>query len=130
MLLIFFFEDSPVPSEYIVNSQIKEKLPPIDISRYQEDLLFYLFYMNGGDFIQLQAAAALYERDWRYHTEKRVWLTKQQGIDPQQKTNTFEKGVYIVFDVTQWKKISMEMIVEYTKLAEIPIINSSQRPLQ
>lgn len=114
------FPDFPVPTEYIINFQIKDKLAPIDVTRYQEDTLFYLFYMNGGDLLQLQAAAVLYDRDWRYHTEKRVWLTKVPGIEPHQKTNSYERGVYTLFDVAQWRKAQMEMTIEYCKLAEKP----------
>ena len=108
--------DYPVPTEYIMNGQIKEKLAPIDVSRYNEDTLFYLFHMNGGDLMQLQAASVLYDRDWRYHTEKRFWLTKVPGLEPQQKTVTFEKGVYTVFDVNQWRRLQLEMTIEYSKL--------------
>ena len=114
--------DFPVPTEYIINCQIKEKLAPIDLSRYSEDTLFYLFYMNGGDLMQLQAASILYDRDWRYHVEKRFWLTKVPGIEPQQKTNTFEKGVYTVFDISQWRRLQLEMTIEYNKLADKPQI--------
>jgi CCR4-NOT transcription complex subunit 2 len=126
---IFIYLDYPVPVEYIVNSQIKDKLAPMDLNSYHDDLLFYLFYMNGGDMLQLQVASVLYERDWRYHIEKRIWLTKVQGIDPVQKTQTYEKGVYVVFDVAQWKRIQMEMIVEYSKLAEKSFNYSFQRPM-
>ncbi len=54
--------DCAIPLEYSINSQIKDKLSPIDISRYQDDTVFYLFYMNSSDLIQLQAAHTLYER--------------------------------------------------------------------
>ncbi|CAF0721278.1 unnamed protein product, partial [Brachionus calyciflorus] len=112
--------DFPVPTEYIINFQIKDKLAPIDLTRYHEDTLFYLFYMNGGDLIQLQAAGALFDHDWRYHTEKRVWLTKVPGLEPHQKDGSFERGIYTLFDVSQWRKVQMEMSIEYSKLAEKP----------
>lgn len=35
------------------------QLAPIKLSRYSEDLLFYLYYTNGGDILQLAAAAEL-----------------------------------------------------------------------
>ena len=35
------------------------QLAPIKLSRYTEDLLFYLYYTNGGDILQLAAAAEL-----------------------------------------------------------------------
>lgn len=115
--------DFPVPTEYIINCQIKDKLAPIELSRYSEDTLFFLFYMNGGDLMQLQAAAMLYDRDWRYHVEKRIWLTKVPGIEPIQKANTFEKGIYTVFDVMQWRKLQIELTIEYSKLAEKPMLS-------
>lgn len=76
--------------------------------------------MNCGDLIQLQAACVLYDKDWRYHVDKRVWLTKVQGLQPQIKTQEYEKGFYIVFDAQQWKRLQMEMTIEYAKLAEKP----------
>jgi hypothetical protein len=76
--------------------------------------------MSCGDLMQLQAAAVLYDRDWRYHVEKRFWLTKVPGVEPQQKTTTYEKGFYTVFDVLQWRKLQTELTIEYCKLAEKP----------
>ena len=35
------------------------QLAPIKLSRYAEDLLFYIYYTNGGDILQLAAAAEL-----------------------------------------------------------------------
>lgn len=36
------------------------QLAAIKLGRYGEDLLFYLYYMNGGDVLQLLAAVELY----------------------------------------------------------------------
>ena len=52
--------DFHVPSEYLTNIYIRDKLAPIKLNRYGEDLLFFLFYMNGGDVLQLAAAAELW----------------------------------------------------------------------
>ena len=35
------------------------------LNRYKDDILFYMFYTNVGDVLQLAAAAELYNRDWR-----------------------------------------------------------------
>lgn len=35
------------------------QLAAIKLARYGEDLLFYLYYMNGGDILQLLAAVEL-----------------------------------------------------------------------
>merc|ERR1712137_1369310 len=41
--------DFHVPPEYLTNAVIRDKLASVKLNRYQEDLLFYLFYTNVGD---------------------------------------------------------------------------------
>jgi CCR4-NOT transcription complex subunit 2 len=62
------FSDSParpqdidyqVPSEYLINFAIRDKLAPIKMKQYKDDLLFFLFYTNCGDVMQLAAANEL-----------------------------------------------------------------------
>ncbi|CAC5357121.1 unnamed protein product [Mytilus coruscus] len=112
--------DFHVPAEYLTNIYIRDKLAPIKLNRYGEDLLFYLFYMNGGDVLQLASAAELYSRDWRYHKEERVWITRAPGVDPILKTNTYEQGTYYVFDTKYWRKVHKEIYLEYEKLEDRP----------
>lgn len=114
--------DFHVPAEYLTNIYIREKLAPIKLNRYGEDLLFFLFYMNGGDVLQLAAAAELYNRDWRYHKEERVWMTRAPGMEPVHKTNTSERGTYYFFDATGWRKIAKEFHLEYDKLEDRPTL--------
>jgi CCR4-NOT transcription complex subunit 2 len=45
----------------------RDKLAPVKLNRYKDDILFFMFYTNVGDVLQLAAAAELYNRDWRYH---------------------------------------------------------------
>ena len=47
------------------SSNPREKLAPVKLNRYKDDILFYMFYTNVGDVLQLAAAAELYNRDWR-----------------------------------------------------------------
>ena len=51
--------DFYAPQEYLISSYIRDKLAPIKLGRYGEDLLFYLYYTNCGDILQLAAAAEL-----------------------------------------------------------------------
>lgn len=51
--------DFHVPPEYLVNSSIRDKLSTLALKKYKDDLLFFLFYTNVGDFMQLAAAAEL-----------------------------------------------------------------------
>ncbi|KAK6187307.1 hypothetical protein SNE40_005368 [Patella caerulea] len=112
--------DFHVPAEYITNIFIREKLAPIKLNRYGEDLLFFLFYMSGGDVLQLAAAAELHTRDWRYHKEERTWMTRAPGMEPVVKTNTYERGTYYFFDAQKWRKVAREFHLEYDKLEERP----------
>ena len=56
---VFLSSDFNVPPEYRINSYIREKLAPFKLGRYGEDVLFYLYYTNEGDVLQLAAAAEL-----------------------------------------------------------------------
>lgn len=51
----------PVPSEYLINISIRDKLAQMKMKQYKDDLLFFLFYTNCGDVMQLAAATELYE---------------------------------------------------------------------
>lgn len=51
--------DYHVPTEYLTNLFIRDKLSPIKLNKYGEDLLFYLFYSNPGDVLQLAASTEL-----------------------------------------------------------------------
>jgi CCR4-NOT transcription complex subunit 2 len=114
--------DYPVPQEYLIHSYIRDKLAPIRLSKYNEDLLFYLYYTSSGDLLQLLAAHELYSRDWRYHKEEKIWITRATGIRPTKVETTYEEGTYCYFDMTTWRKAHREMKVEYDKLAERPHI--------
>lgn len=130
---------------YGLLSPLFPQLAAIKLARYGEDLLFYLYYMNGGDLLQLLAAVELwvilaccsflqwklplseilrlshlntsrlpplwchpcsFNRDWRYHKEERVWITRAPGMEPSLKTNTYERGTYYFFDCHNWRKVA------------------------
>lgn len=112
--------DFHVPFEYLTNSTIRDKLAPVKLNRYKDDVLFFMFYTNVGDVLQLAAAAELYNRDWRYHKEDRVWITRAPGMPPSEKTSTYERGTYYFFDVTNWRKVPKEFHLDYDKLEDRP----------
>lgn len=74
------------------------------ITQFTDETLFFIFYSCAQDVMQQAAAAVLYARDWRYHKELKVWITRNPG-QPTQKTGTSERGTYVVFDVASWKKV-------------------------
>ena len=122
--------DYHVPQEYIINSRIREKLAPIKLNKYGDELLFYLYYNNGNDILQVYANYELHTRNWRYHKEERLWIMKVQGLEPVTRSQAYEQGTYLVFDVKQFKKVHREMTVEYSKLEDRPYSNMNQPPQQ
>ncbi|GAB6024192.1 hypothetical protein CHUAL_008893 [Chamberlinius hualienensis] len=110
------------PVEYLTNTAIKEKLASVKLSRYGDDLLFYLFYSYGCDVLQLAAAAELYSRDWRFHKEERVWVTRAPGMAPMEKTATYERGTYYFYDTEKWRRTAKEFHLDYDKLEDKPLL--------
>jgi len=87
-----------------------------------------MFYTNVGDVLQLAAAAELYKRDWRYHKEERVWITRAPGMVPSEKRDTYERGTYYFFDVSSWRKVPKDFHLDYDKLEDRPTLPSSLGP--
>ncbi|XP_026471947.1 CCR4-NOT transcription complex subunit 2 isoform X2 [Ctenocephalides felis] len=112
--------DYHVPPEYLINMTIRDKLAPLKLTRYKEDLLFYMFYSNLGDLLQLAAATELYNREWRYHMEEKVWITQAPGVGIIEKFSTYERGTYYYFDAQSWRKVPKEFHLDYNKLEGRP----------
>jgi CCR4-NOT transcription complex subunit 2 len=121
-----------VPQEYNISDQmrhgqefvssIREKLCPLKIPRYKDELLFYLFYTYAGDVLQVLSASELYNRDWRYHKEEKIWITRAPGINAIEKGSNFERGTYYFFDPISWRKVAKEFYLEYDKLEDRPVV--------
>ncbi|KAI6242663.1 NOT2-3-5 domain-containing protein [Aphelenchoides fujianensis] len=109
-----------VPDEYLTNQFIRDKLPPVKMGKLSEDLLFYIFYNSPGQVYQLAAAAELYQRDWRYHMTKHVWVTRNPFCTAKELNNDYELGSYHIFDPVQWRKIPQEMKLEFKQLEGRP----------
>ncbi|XP_023333121.1 CCR4-NOT transcription complex subunit 2 [Eurytemora carolleeae] len=117
--------DFHVPHEYLTNTTIRDKLAPVKLNRYKDDILFFMFYTNVGDVLQMAAAAELHNRDWRYHKEERLWITRAPGMVPLEKTQTYERGTYYFFDVSTWRKVPKEFHLDYDKLEDRPSLASA-----
>ncbi|KAI1727935.1 NOT2 / NOT3 / NOT5 family domain-containing protein [Ditylenchus destructor] len=110
--------DVKVPEEYLTNATIRDKLPNIKLNKLTEDVLFYLFYNCPGEVYQVAAASELYQRDWRFHKQERVWLTKTTYASHPNPANGASS--YYVFDPVQWRKIPREMILDQKHLEGKP----------
>ncbi|CAG8528838.1 11472_t:CDS:2 [Ambispora gerdemannii] len=108
--------DYQLPSCYNVQPP-----PPAQskISSFSDETLFYIFYSMPRDILQEAAAQELYNRNWRYHREYKLWLTKEPGTEPAMKSPTFERGNYIFFDPNNWEK-TKEIYYLYESLEDRP----------
>lgn len=59
-----------------------------------------------------------HNRNWRFHKDIRLWLTKESGTAPSQKASTFERGVYTFFDPETWERVKKETVIMYDLLEE------------
>lgn len=112
---------SRVEPEFTLPSCYNVQPPPpaqSKIASFSDETLFFIFYSTPRDVLQEVAAQELYARNWRYHKELHVWLTKEQNTEPTQKTPTYERGTYVFFDPSLWEKVSKNFHLMYEMLEE------------
>lgn len=73
-----------------------------------------------------------YARNWRYHKELGLWLTKEtdengRPVQAFRRTspNALDRGVYVFFDPTTWQKVKREWTLSWDAIEE-----RSQAPQQ
>lgn len=72
--------------------------------KFDIDTLFYIFYSMPRDVLQLAASRELQTREWRFHRELKCWLQRTPGTELTQKTPTYERGSFTLFNVDKWQK--------------------------
>ena len=108
---------------------------PAKAGAFSDETLFFMFYSSSRDALQEVAAQELcvmlkvsvtrahnifvrYNRNWRYHKELRLWITKESGMAPSQKVQGGEQGQYTYWEPENWTKERKEMTVMYADLEE------------
>ncbi|KAI0076743.1 hypothetical protein K474DRAFT_1691207 [Panus rudis PR-1116 ss-1] len=91
---------------------------PQKVAAFSDETLFFMFYSSPRDALQELAAQELYNRNWRYHKELRLWITKEQGTSPSAKVPGGEQGTYSYWDPENWEKSRKVMTVLYADLEE------------
>ncbi|KAI7886247.1 hypothetical protein K492DRAFT_187697 [Lichtheimia hyalospora FSU 10163] len=102
---------------------------------FSDEILFYVFYSMPKDVAQEAAAQELYARNWRYHKELGMWLTKEtdengRPVQGWRRTtpNPVDRGVYIIFDPTSWSKVKREWTLPWDALEERQAQPQQQTP--
>lgn len=96
------------------------------IQSFNEETLFWIFYSCPADVKQQMAAVELHSRNWRWHKKLQVWLTKDEHMTPQILSPNHERGYYIVWDTSNWRKERREFTLHYgdldTTLNQAPVV--------
>ncbi|KAL1992126.1 hypothetical protein VTN49DRAFT_4158 [Thermomyces lanuginosus] len=108
-------QDYSLPACYKVNNvqPLQSRIPS-----FSDETLFYIFYTMPRDVMQELAAEELMSRKWRYHKIERCWLTRDETypgpVDVERGVS--ERGIYLLWDPTSWKKIRREFVLRYEDL--------------
>ncbi|KAL4897898.1 NOT2 family protein [Aspergillus ambiguus] len=108
-------QDFALPSCYnVANIQpLQSRIPS-----FSDETLFYIFYSMPRDIMQEVVAEELMGRKWRYHKMDRCWLTRDESypgpVDVERGVS--ERGVYLVWDPTTWKKTRRDCVLRYEDL--------------
>lgn len=62
------------------------------LTKFQLETLFYIFYNMPKDLLQVYAAKELYNREWRYHKKRQIWMKQQQ------------QGQWVWFNPDLWQR--------------------------
>lgn len=94
-----------------------ELLPIEDrISSLDDLTLFFIFYTKPRDILQELSARELNKRNWRFHKDLQLWLTKDTNVEPKPVGIGAEDGSYILFDPESWEFYTRSFVLSYTSI--------------
>lgn len=99
------YAEQTTPTEPQYNVPQCYKMHPLSLKaenmpKFLVETLFYMFYVMPRDIMQAVAAQELYRRDWRYHSELRLWLKPRS---PQELLQSHPNVQFLYFDVNSWE---------------------------
>ncbi|KAI1776835.1 hypothetical protein F4818DRAFT_411937 [Hypoxylon cercidicola] len=109
---------APIPEFRLPDCYTVNNVQPLEnkISNFNEETLMWIFYSCPGDIKQHMAAHELYNRQWRWHKKMKLWLTKDELMQPRILSAQHEEGYYIVWDTTEWRKQRRTLTLHYADL--------------
>lgn len=67
-----------------------------------------------------------HKRDWRYHIEEKVWITRMPDQGMYNKNGVLERGSFFYFDPTNWRRMPKDFLVDQSKLDKCPNLSVVQ----
>ncbi|KAJ1333624.1 CCR4-NOT transcription complex subunit 2 [Microdochium nivale] len=108
----------PIPDHRLPECYKVNNVQPLQakISSFNEETLMWIFYSCPGDVQQQQAAQELNNRNWRWHKKLKIWLTKDDIMQPRQLSGLHEEGYYIIWNTKEWRKERRTLVLYYEDL--------------
>ncbi|KXJ92282.1 hypothetical protein Micbo1qcDRAFT_162491 [Microdochium bolleyi] len=108
----------PIPDHRLPECYKVNNVQPLQakISSFNEETLMWIFYSCPGDMQQQQAAQELNNRNWRWHKKLKIWLTKDDIMQPRQLSGLHEEGYYIIWNTKDWRKERRTLVLYYEDL--------------
>ncbi|KAL8682495.1 MAG: hypothetical protein Q9186_001442 [Xanthomendoza sp. 1 TL-2023] len=95
-------------------------LPRHKLPGFADETLIWIFYFQPRDVMQEFAATELVNRNWRYHKEMQMWLTKDTSMGVGEPVVTdggkAERGSYVFFNMRTWQRARTEFELRYEDL--------------
>jgi len=112
----------PVPRFRLPDCYVVKNVQPIEakIQSFNEETLMWIFYSCPQDVKQQMAAVELTNRNWRWHKKLQIWLTKDDMMVPTPLSPNHERGYYVIWDTTNWRKERREFTLHYADLDTNP----------
>ncbi|KAI1450228.1 hypothetical protein F5Y02DRAFT_367961 [Annulohypoxylon stygium] len=116
------FNDTPprpaIPEYRLPECYNVNNVQPLEnkISNFNEETLMWIFYSCPGDIKQHMAAHELYNRAWRWHKKLKIWLTKDELMQPRILSAQHEEGYYVIWNTTDWRKERRTLTLHYADL--------------
>lgn len=121
--------DFIVPSEYLTNDKICEKLMKMNLDSLIDDTIFMLYYTNPRDIMSVACRDELTRKHWRYHKKERRWLkrldSESKPIIGPQGNHIGETGTFKFFNPDKWameKRENWELL--YADIEDVPTSNN------
>jgi len=74
------------------------------LQKFQLETLFYIFYNMPKDTLQVYAAKELYNREWMYHKDLKLWFTRPVPEKGKELSSVGDTAGFIFFDVNSWER--------------------------
>ncbi|XP_037953087.1 regulator of gene activity-like [Teleopsis dalmanni] len=102
---------------YKLPNFVNKKLPKFNVRNMSQDLLFYIFFTNTNEVMQIKAAMELFDRGWRYHRYMKKWLQ----LLPNGNYDYYGSriiGRFQIFENKDWKILVQYKVLNFNDLLE------------